>query len=53
MFPFFHRKKIVPKSEQELIELSKKDNRYFAPIYENYHEQVFRFIYKRIVFNLF
>src|SRR5690606_38641575 len=30
------------------IELSKKDNRYFAPIYERYHEQIFRFVYKRM-----
>ena len=28
--------------------MSKKDPRYFAPIYEKYYEQIFMFVYKRI-----
>ena len=48
MFPLFNRKKITLSSEIELIKLSIKDNRYFAPIYERYYEQIFKFIYLRV-----
>ena len=34
--------------ERLIIEQSKKDPRKFSPIYEKYHEQIFRFIYSRI-----
>lgn len=34
--------------EQLIIEQSKKDPRRFSPIYEKYHEQIFRFVYSRI-----
>ncbi|MCB0401461.1 MAG: sigma-70 family RNA polymerase sigma factor [Flavobacteriales bacterium] len=42
------KKKITTQSEKKLIELSKRDSRYFAPLYEKYHEQIFRFVYKRM-----
>jgi len=44
----FHRKKIKLKSEEELINFAKKDSRYFTPIYEKYHDPIFRFIYQRM-----
>jgi len=44
----FKKKKIKNNSEKELILLSKKDSRFFAPIYKKYHEQIFRFIYHRM-----
>ena len=48
MLSIFKKKKIPPQSEKQLIELSKADSRYFAPIYEKYYEQIFRFVYKRM-----
>ena len=48
MLSSFRKKKITTQSEKKLIELSKKDSRYFAPVYEKYHEQIFRFVYKRM-----
>lgn len=44
----FHRKKSEFSSEQDLITHAKKDSRYFAPIYEKYHEQIFRFVNQRM-----
>jgi RNA polymerase sigma-70 factor (ECF subfamily) len=35
-------------SENELIEWSKKDHRYFEPIYEKYYEPIFRLIMCRV-----
>ncbi len=35
-------------SENELIEWSKKDHRYFEPIYEKYYEPIFRLIMYRV-----
>lgn len=43
--PFFNNKN---KSEQDLIEKAKKDNRFFAPLYKKYHEPIFRFVYQRM-----
>ncbi len=48
MLSVFKKNNRTPHTEQELIELSKTDKRYFAPIYERYHEQIFRFVYKRM-----
>ena len=42
------KKNINVKSENDLINLAKKDSKYFAPIYKKYHEQIFRFIYQRM-----
>jgi RNA polymerase sigma-70 factor (ECF subfamily) len=47
-FSFFRKNIIAVNSEEELINLAKKDSRYFAPIYKRYHEQIFRFIYQRM-----
>ena len=47
-FPLFNRKKSVIKSEKDLIVLAISDSNYFTPIYEKYHEQIFRFIYLRM-----
>uniref|UniRef100_UPI0040483138 RNA polymerase sigma factor n=3 Tax=Roseivirga sp. TaxID=1964215 RepID=UPI0040483138 len=33
--------------EKDLIEWSKSDHRYFEPIYEKYHEQIFRLVFTR------
>ena len=44
----FFRKNRKVKNEVELINLAKKDSRYFAPIYNKYYEQIFRFIYQRM-----
>lgn len=47
-FSLFNKKGKNPTSEKELIDLAKKDNRYFTPIYKKYHEPIFRFIYQRL-----
>ncbi len=47
-FSLFNRKKGVVKSEQDLIKIAKKDSSCFAPIYEKYHEKIFRFVYQRM-----
>ncbi len=47
-FSLFHSKKRDLKSEQEIINMAKKDSRCFAPIYEKYHDSIFRFIYQRM-----
>lgn len=44
----FNRKKLTIQSEKDLINFAKKDSHYFTPIYEKYHEQIFRFIYQRM-----
>lgn len=35
-------------SESKLIEKAKENPRYFGPLYEKYHGQVFRFVYSRV-----
>lgn len=45
---FLNKKQKAPQTEKELIDLAKKDSRYFAPIYKKYHEQIFRFTYQRL-----
>jgi RNA polymerase sigma-70 factor (ECF subfamily) len=42
---FNQNKEVRP--EMDLINLAKKDSNHFTPIYNNYHEQIFRFVYKR------
>lgn len=36
------------QNEIQQIDRAKKDPRYFAPLYEAYHEQIFRFVYQRM-----
>jgi RNA polymerase sigma-70 factor, ECF subfamily len=38
----------VELDEHALIELAKKDPGRFGPVYEKYHEPIFRFVYSRI-----
>lgn len=35
-------------NEAKLIELAKTNPRYFGPLYERYHAQIFRFVYSRV-----
>lgn len=35
-------------TEQQIIEAAKKDLTAFRPIYEKYHEPIFRFVYQRV-----
>lgn len=35
-------------NEQALVEAAKKDPEKFAPLYDKYYEQIFRFIYQRV-----
>jgi RNA polymerase sigma-70 factor, ECF subfamily len=44
----FKRRKQIPESESEQLELAKKDARCFGPLYEKYFGQIFRFIFKRV-----
>ena len=47
-FSLFNKSVKPPATEKELIDLAKKDNRYFTPIYKKYHEPIFRFVYQRM-----
>ncbi|MFL5729402.1 MAG: RNA polymerase sigma factor [Cytophagaceae bacterium] len=44
----YHISKDLMLEEAELIKASKKDPARFAPLYERYHEPIFRFIYQRM-----
>lgn len=44
----YHQNKEEIDAEQEILKKSRKDPRYFAPIYEKYYNQIFVFIYKRL-----
>ncbi|MBL57308.1 MAG: RNA polymerase [Flavobacteriales bacterium] len=46
--PQYHKTKNQINSEQQLIEEAKKDAKNFRPIYNQYYEIVFRFIFQRI-----
>jgi len=46
-FSKYHKGRSVMEEETKIIELCKEDPRYFAPIYERYFEEIFRFIYRR------
>ena len=47
-FSLFNKKGKILTSEKELVDLAKKDKRYFTPIYKKYHEPIFRFVYQRL-----
>ena len=47
-FNLFYKRTNKVKSEKDLIDLAKKDSRYFAPVYKKYHEPIFRFVYQRM-----
>ena len=44
----YHQTSDQMSKEQEVLNLCKKDPRYFAPIYEKYFDQIFLFIIKRV-----
>ena len=44
----YHISKATQEEEKVLIELAKKDMRKFAPLYDRYYEQIFRYIYQRL-----
>ena len=46
--PLYHHSKDKLREELEWIQLAKSDPRRFAPLYEKYHEQIFRYIYQRM-----
>lgn len=47
-FSLFNKRNKNVKSEKDLIDLAKRDSRYFTPIYKKYHEPIFRFVYQRM-----
>jgi len=48
MNPMYHHTNEKLRSELEWIQLAKRDPEKFAPLYEKYHEQIFRYIYQRM-----
>ena len=46
--PVYHHTQRMLNSEQEQIALAKSDPRHFAPLYEKYHDQIFRYVYQRM-----
>jgi RNA polymerase sigma-70 factor (ECF subfamily) len=48
MNPVYHHTNQKLSTELEWIQLAKSDPVKFAPLYEKYHEQIFRYIYQRM-----
>lgn len=46
--PMYHHSNNNLKTELEWIQLAKRDPEKFSPLYEKYHEQIFRYIYQRM-----
>lgn len=46
--PIYHHTEKMLDQEQEWIMLAKENPKHFAPLYEKYHEQIFRYIYQRM-----
>ena len=44
----YHQSAFRLEDEMSLIEIAKKDPRQFAPLYNKYHEAIFRYVYKRV-----
>lgn len=44
----YHQSGLVLKEELTLIEKAKMNPQFFAPIYNKYHEAIFRYIFKRV-----
>jgi RNA polymerase sigma-70 factor (ECF subfamily) len=38
----------LPSEERTQIERAQQDPRYFAPLYERYHDAIFRYVYRRV-----
>lgn len=46
--PIYHHSDQMLNQEREWIALAKENPKYFAPLYEKYHEQIFRYVYQRM-----
>lgn len=46
--PIYHHSTQMLTQEQEWIALAKENPKNFAPLYEKYHEQIFRYVYQRM-----
>ncbi|HZH86219.1 MAG TPA: sigma-70 family RNA polymerase sigma factor [Brumimicrobium sp.] len=46
--PIYHHSDQMLNQEMEWINSAKEDPKYFAPLYEKYHEQIFRYVYQRM-----
>lgn len=44
----YHISEKVQEEERLIIELAKKDMKNFAPLYDKYYEQIFRYTYQRL-----
>lgn len=47
--PVYHHSPRMLQQEQQWIHLAKEDPKYFAPLYKKYHDQIFRYVYHRIM----
>ena len=45
--PNYHKTESQINSEYKLVQAAKEDKKKFRPLYDNYYEIVFRFIYQR------
>ena len=46
--PAYHHSNQKLQKELEWIQLAKSDPSHFAPLYEKYHEQIFRYVFQRM-----
>lgn len=46
--PLYHQTSEKLQVEQKCIQLAKQNPKQFGPLYEKYHEQIFRYIYQRV-----
>lgn len=46
--PIYHHSDQMLSQEQEWIVSAKENPKFFAPLYEKYHEQIFRYVYQRM-----
>ena len=44
----YHQSAFRLDEEMKLVERAKEHPRYFAPLYERYHEAIFRYVFKRV-----
>jgi RNA polymerase sigma-70 factor (ECF subfamily) len=43
-----HQQSFLLEEERKLVERAQENPRYFAPLYERYHDAIFRYIYRRV-----
>lgn len=46
--PLYHHTEEKLQQELQFVKAAQKDPRRFAPLYDKYHEQIFRYIYQRM-----